>query len=250
MPYRKKTNSTNYKKRVNPFKKVNTSGMIAKQKRATLVKLIKDTQMAESEMKYKSSYVNIGLINHNSVNQYHCWHPSTGVNIMDLIPSQGTTDSSRIGDRIYMKGIKVRGIFSVPWDRRATQLFIYWVPHNSENGNPDTDLFHNISGATILDPLQKKRFPKAKLLASVRLHPNDTYQSPHTSGSDIKTLTTTFWIPINKKAYFNADASLKMSNMNEYGTICLCPYDKTSAGELDNVIIGGQMTGTLYYKDI
>jgi len=248
MVYRKKTSGKKYAKKTQVFGKMNTSKLIAKKRRSNLVKLIKDTQISESEMKYKSSYVNVGELNHNSITQFHCWHPSTGVNIMDLIPSQGTTDTSRIGDRIYLKGIKIRGIFQVPWDRRSTQLFVYWVPHNSEQGDPSSDLFHNISGATILDPLQKKRYPQAKLLTSVRLHSNDTIHAG--ANADIKTLTLEAFIPIDKKAYFNADASLKMPNMKEYGTLCLAPYDKTSALETDNVIIGGTMTGTLYYKDI
>lgn len=248
MVYRKKTSGKKYAKKTQVFGRMNTSKLIAKKRRRNLVKLIKDTQIAESEMKYKSSYVNTGILNHNSVTEFHCWAPSTGVTIMDLIPSQGTTDASRIGDRIYLKGIKIRGIFQVPWDRRSTQLFVYWVPHNSEQGAPASDLFHNISGATILDPLQKKRYPGAKLLTSARLHANDTIHAGATA--DIKTLTIEAFIPLDKKVYFNADASLKMPNMKEYGTLCLAPYDKTSALTTDNVIIGGTMTGTLYYKDI
>ena len=44
MPYRKKTASRSYKKKVNPFKKRSTSGMVAKSKRRELAKLIKDTK--------------------------------------------------------------------------------------------------------------------------------------------------------------------------------------------------------------
>lgn len=250
MPFKNKVT----KKKI--FRKFSPKKMIAKKKRSNLVKLIKDINIAQSEMKYKSSYVNTGVLNHNSVTQFHLWHPSTGETIMDLIPSQGTSDSSRIGDRIFIKGIKIRGMFQIPWDRKSTRLAVYYVPHNSENGDPSSDLFHNISGLTFLDPIQKKRYPKAKLLTVVTSKAID--QSSGTYGgsvgtpeaNDQKTLYINTFININRKAYFNADASLKISNFMEYGTLCLCPFDKTSALSADNVILSGVITGTMYYKDL
>lgn len=238
------------------FRKFSGRKLIAKKKRNNLIKLIKDVNIAQSEMKYKSSYVETGILNHNSVTQFYLWHPSTGEDIMNLMPTQGTTDSSRIGDRIYMKGIKIRGMFQIPWDRRSTRMAVYWCPHNSEQGDPSSDLFHNISGLTFLDPIQKKRFPGAKLLQIVKSPANDTSVGEY-GGSvgtplaeDQKTLYINTYIRLERKAYFNADASLKISNMKEYGSLCLCPFDKASAVSTANIILSGTITGTLYYKDL
>lgn len=254
MPYRKKTSSRAYKARVNPFKKVNTSGMIAKQKRSSLVKLIKDINVAESEMKYKSATIETGVLNHNSVTQFHCWGP-TG-NVFNIMPGQGTTDGTRIGDRIFAKGIVLRSQVQLPWDRKGTRLAIYWVPHNSEQGDPSSDLFHSVSGMTILDPLQKKRYPNAKLVGIYKTEAND--QSTGTYGGSVGTpeagdqkyIFFKAYIPLNKKIYFKADASATPTNMKEYGTFCLAPFDKTLAISSDNVILSGTMNATLYYKDL
>lgn len=254
MVYRKKTSSRSYKSKTNPFKKRNTKGMIAKQKRSQLVRLIKDVQIAESEMKFKTSTIETGVLNHNSVTEFNVWGP-TG-NIFNILPNIGTGDGSRIGDRIHAKGIMLRAQVQLTWDRKSTKLAVYWVPHNSEQGAPSTDLFHNVSGMTILDPLQKKRFPKAKLVGIYKTDPND--QSTGSYGgsngtpqaNDQKVIFFKAYVPLNQKVYFKTDSSNVPTNLNEYGTFCLAPFDKTLAGALDNVILSGTMNATLYYKDI
>lgn len=254
MVYRKKASGKNYKKRTPIFRKVNTSKMVANQKRSNLVRLIKDIQISESEMKYKSATIETGVLNHNSVNQFHCWGPTGSV--MNVMPSQGITDGTRIGDRIYAKGIMLRAQVQLTWDRKSTKLAVYFVPHNSEQGDPSSDLFHNVSGMTILDPLQKKRYPKAKLLGIFKTDAND--QSTGTYGGSVGTPETNDqkviyfkkFIPLDKKVWFKADASSTPTNLEEYGTICLAPFDKTLALSSDNVILSGTINSTLYYKDI
>lgn len=109
---------------------------------------------------------------------------------------------------------------------------------------------------TILDPLQKKRYPKAKLLGIFKTDAND--QSTGTYGGSVGTPETNDqkviyfkkFIPMNKKVWFKADASSTLTNLDEYGTICLAPFDKTLALGTDNVILSGTINATLYYKDI
>lgn len=254
MVYRKKTSGKNYKKRTPIFRKVNTSKMVANQKRSNLVKLIKDIQISESEMKYKSATIETGVLNHNSVTEFNCWGP-TG-NVFNVMPSQGITDGNRIGDRIYAKGIMLRAQVQLTWDRKSTKLAVYWVPHNSEQGAPSTDLFHNISGKTILDPLQKKRFPKAKLIGIYKTEANDqstgsyggTIGTPN--ANDQKVIYFKKFIPLDKKVWFKADASSTPTNLPEYGTFAFAPFDKTLALSTDNVILSGTLNATLYYKDL
>lgn len=254
MVFRKKTGSRAYKARVNPFKRTNAKGMIAKQKRSQLVKLIKDVQIAESEMKFKSSTIETGVLNHNTVTEFNVWGP-TG-NIFNILPNIGTGDGSRIGDRIHAKGIMLRGQVQLAWDRKNTRLGIYWVPHNSEQGAPSTDLFHNVSGMTILDPLSKKRFPKAKLVGIYKTEANDSHTGTYggsvgtPAASDSKIIFFKSYIPMNKKVYFKTDSSNVPTNILEYGTLCLAPFDKTLTLSTDNVILSGTMNATLYYKDI
>lgn len=257
MVYRKKTSTKKYVKKTPVFRKMNASNLIAKKRRSNLVKMIKDINIAESEMKFKSGTVETGVINHNTVAQYHCWGPTgTVIGSTGILPGQGSTDGSRIGDRIYVKGIMLRAQVQLTWDRKSTRLAVYWVPHNSEQGNPSNDLFHNVSGMNLLDPLQKKRYPKAKLIGIFKTDAND--QSTGTYGgtvgtplaSDQKVIYFKRFIPMDKKVYFKADASQTPTNLEEYGTICFAPFEKTLALTTDNVILSGTINATLYYKDI
>ena len=255
MVYRKKTSGKKYAKNTNVFGKMSASKLIAKKRRSNLVRLIKDINIAESEMKYKSASIQTGVLNHNSILELHTWGPSGG-NTFSVMPGQGSTDSSRIGDRIYAKGIMIRAQVQISWDRKGTRLGVYWVPHNSEQGVPTSDLFHSISGMTLLDPLQKKRYPKAKFLGMYKSEANDqhtgsyggTIGEPTVGGQ--KFIYFKKYIPLDKKVWFRADASTQPSNLEEYGTICLCPFDKTLSFSSDNVIMSGTVNATLYYKDI
>ncbi len=130
MVYRKKTTGKSYAKKTPIFRKMNTSGMIQKKKRNNLIKVIKDVQIAESEMKFKSASNNIALPLHNNIYQIHCWGPSGTIN--DVMPAQGVNDGTRIGDRIFMKGIKLRCCFQTGGDRRKRKRAGEWGPQKSE----------------------------------------------------------------------------------------------------------------------
>lgn len=254
MVYRKKTASRSYKKKVNPFRKRNTSGMVAKSKRRELVKLIKDTQISESEMKYKSGTYSVASLNHNNIYEAHLWaFPSSAVALTDIFPSQGTNDGARIGDRIYCKGMLVRGMFQVTGDRRNTSVAIYFVPHNSEQGSAGdyNQLFHNVTGSSMMDSLQKKRFPKAQFLGRYRVKPSDLHFSG-TANIPVNSASIYFkkWINIDKKLYFKADASTNISNLEEYGTLVIAPYQNVNTLSTDTLIVNCDLHCTTYYKDI
>ena len=250
MVYRKKTTGKSYAKKTPIFRKMNTSGMIQKKKRNNLIKVIKDVQIAESEMKFKSASNDIALPLHNNIYQIHCWGPSGTVN--DIMPAQGVNDGTRIGDRIFIKGIKLRCCFQTVGDRLNSKVAVYWVPHNSEDGDPSSDLFHNVTGSVMVDPLQKKRYPRAKYLGMHRVKPADVsfLTSGTTSSANNNDITFDHYVPINKKVWFQADASKKPTNLTEYGTFCFCFYHNYGALITDHVMTGGNVNTTLYYKDI
>ena len=253
MVYRKKTSSRSYKSKINPFKKRNTKGMIAKQKRGQLVKLIKDTQIAESEMKYKSGTLSVLNLYHNNVYEWHLWSPPGSAVGLYTLPGQGPTDGSRIGDRIYVKGFQVRAMFQISGDRRNTSIACYYVPHNSEQGSPGSysDLFHNVTGSSMMDTLQKKKFPGIKFLGRYRVKPSDLWQhgALNTPTSTASIYVNTF-IPINKKVYFKADASTQPTNLKEYGTIVFAPYQNVNTLSTDILSVNCDVHATCYFKDI
>jgi len=240
------------KKNAKPiFRKMNASKVIAKKKRSNLVSLIKQINIKQAERKYKSTTVTTGEMNHNQIYQFHIWGGS-GVTTFDALPGQGNNDATRVGDRILLEGYKVRAIFQIPGDRKTTTVAIYWCPHNSDQGDPSSDLLHNVTGNTMVDPMQKKRYPGAKLIGKYRVKAVD---SEETSGewsnaTNSMPIYCSFWIPINKKVFFIADASTTPSNLKEYGTICIAPYQTYSALATDTIVVDAQLNATAYFKDL
>ncbi|AXH77539.1 MAG: putative capsid protein [Circoviridae sp.] len=249
MPPRK-----NYrKKNAKPiFRKINSSKLIAKKKRSNLVSLIKSININEAEMKYKSGSYSLGNCLHNNIYQVHCWSmPGTGINL-DILPAQGVNDTTRIGDRIFVKGIMLRCCFQTVGDRLNTKIKVFWIPHNSEQGDPSSDLFHNVTGSVMVDPVQKKRYPGIKYLGMHRVKPADVQflTSGTTISANNNDISFSHFIPMNKKVWFKADASKHPSNLKEHGTFAFCFYHNQSAMITDVVMTGGDVNATLYYKDL
>lgn len=244
--------TTKYSAKRNPiFRRINSKSLVAKKRRTNLVKLIKDINVKQSERKYLTKSTPTGALYHNQVYQFHLWGP-TGTTL-DCLPSQGVTDGQRLGDRIMLEGFMIRGLFQVPGDRRNTQINLYFVPHNSEQGNPSSDLFHNVTGSTMVDPIQKKRYPKAIWLGKYRVKPSDMLEKTTAAWGDATNSPCIYvqkFITFNKKVYFNADASIKPSNLSEYGTICVCPYQGWSALATDNIVINADLNATAYFRDL
>ena len=232
------------------FKSMNASALVAKKRRSNLIKTIKDINISMAERKYKSRNVASGGMFHNQIYQFHIWGQSGTV--LDCMPNVGTTDGHRIGDRIYLDGFMLRASFSIAGDRRNTVLAIYYVPHNSDVGNPSNDLFHNVTGSTQIDPVQKKRYPKAIKLGTFRVPPSTQWYlgSNNVVSENTGTITVNKYIKCNKKVFFNADADNIPTNINEYGTLCICPYQNWKTLATDEVVTGGDINVTAYFRDI
>ena len=256
MVFRKKTSRKNYARKTPIFKKINTKNMVAKKRRSNLVRLIKDINISESEMKYKSGTYSTGGMNHNEIYEAHLWaFPGSTYALTDIFPGQGTSDGNRIGDRVYAKGILIRAMFQITGDRRNTSVAIYFVPHNSEQGSAGdyNQLFHNVTGSSMMDTLQKKRFPKARLLGRYRVKPSDLIFQPGIAANHTAQSASIYmkkFIPFNKKLYFKADASTNVSNLEEYGTLVIAPYQNVDTLSTDTIVVNGDIHATLYYKDL
>lgn len=225
---------------------------------ANMTKLIKQIQLKEQETNYNSISPSIGALNHDSINEFKLWSSTTSV-----FPQQGLTDGGRIGDRIFPKGIRVRMALDIPWDRKNVKVKAYYLPYNSDQGNPTTynDLFHNISGNSRLDPIQFKRWKGIKYLGTFKPRDMDastyyTYANAQTGPGAAHEATNTAsiyinrFVKINRKVWFNADGSQQPSNLKENGSILLLPYATINTSTTDNVILSGEGAFTLYYKDI
>lgn len=251
----KKTRKT-YRKRT--YKKKGTSLSTKR-----LVSLIKSVNIRQSETKYKTLSYDWGSMVHGGIYLTDLW--SSTVN---LFPGQNSTDSGRIGDRIVCQGIKIRAIFDIPWDRKNIKLKCFYVPYNTDQGSPDTytNFFHNVTGESRLDPVQKKRYPGLKYLGTYQIEPERAPYYTYSSGtgtpdadvisSNTGTIAFTKWLPMNKNVYFNADASTTPSNIKERGGIVIVPYatlNTSKDGVIlpgDTILLSGKMSATVYFKDL
>lgn len=238
-----------YRKKTTP-KRYGPKKIVQKARARSLVKLIKNINIRQSETKYKSGTIDLGAMYHNEIYQVHCWGP-TG-NVTDSLPSQGTSDVSRVGDRIFLKGVMLRAIFQPVGDRRNTRVIAYWVPHNSEQGSPSDDLFHTVTDNVLIDPVQKKRYPNAVKIGEFSTKPHDVefLTSGTTTSANCPSIYIKKFIPINRKVYFKADASNVPTNLKEYGTVCFCVYQNFNTLATDQCIVGGSINMTCYFKDL
>jgi len=140
-----------------------------------MTKLIKDIQLRKSETKYKSILGPTEALNHDSraINELKLLSNTTKV-----FPGQGTDDGKLmgLGDRIYLRGIRVKMNLDVPFDRKNVKVKAYFVPYNTDQGSPTnySDLFHNITGNNRLDHTACGTAPGTNAGSGVKAS-NDTF---------------------------------------------------------------------------
>lgn len=231
------------------FKKMNSKALVVKKRRSNLVSLIKDINIRQSETKYKSINGLIAAAYHDQIVYVNNWVPGGGAN--NIWPLQGTSDSHRIGDRIVAVGIKYRMAFQIPFDRRNVKCKIWFLPYNSAQGNPTTynEFFHNISGSSMLDPIQTKRWGGLKFLGSHQLKAMDRDQSG--TNTDATMYVSAYMSLNDKKVNFTADSTTDASNMKEQGQILLSFYDTYNTSSVSDIVCTKvNINSTLYFKDL
>jgi len=116
----------------------------------------------------------------------------------------------------------LRGQIEIPYDRRDENCDLYFVQNNTAVGGP-TDVFHNVTGNVLLDPIQSKRFVSVKKLGRYRVKPTDA--GMHSTGSWLadnvitKTIMFKRWVPFRKTVKFVADNTATPTNIPELGTL-------------------------------
>lgn len=203
--------------------------------------------LALSENKHKSISINFGAPIFHDVLAQCIIHNSTSTaapTVTQIV--QGDTNETRNGMEIYTVGIRIRGVFKIPYDRRNVAVKIWWVEHNSAQGDPSVydEFFENITGDGMLDKVEKDRF-NAKLLMNKRLRARDLIA---TAGIDAS-MYYNFWIPFKRKLTFRNGANLPVKGLKEYISLICLAYDTTTSAVTDHVITDNEQLVTLYFKD-
>ena len=221
-------------------------------------KMIKNVQLSQAETNYKSLAVTSSGMKHDLIYSFPLWGPLSSV-----FPTQGTGDDQRVGDRITASSIKIRLCMDVPWDRKNVKVKLYYLPYNSDQGSPTSygSLFNNITGNSMLDPINFKRWKGIQYLGMYRPRDNDaapygTYGGNEGAPGASSLSTNTASIVINKtiklgrKAWFQDGTDQQPSNFRENGTILVLPYATTNTATTDTIIEKMEGAYTLYYKDL
>jgi len=224
----------------------------APQTKEDLVKLIKKTFYKQSETKNKP-------YSHGKVELYHnSGSPASG-RILHLpveldsspqMPLQGTTDITRIGDKINLRGIKVRMLIGQKNDRPNVTFRIV-VIRTSPNEYPNnvSQMFDNVSGNILLDTLNTDRFKvvyskyiKNRIPASSQINVDG---GAAWVGKE-QTFAHRFYLKSARNLSFSADGGNLYSGDRHF--LFVFAYDAYGTLETDNIGYF-QTYSNLFFKD-
>lgn len=170
----------------------------------------------------------------------------------NTLPTQGSTESSRDGNEIYIRGVKLNLLITLPYDRLATKVIMYVFKCNrGVNLLTSYDqIFDNVSANWLLDNVDTGRVKvlyKKIVSCGTKINPN----VPVAGANRELTLARKIWIPINKKMVFQDDTATSGTGNN-------LPYDYVAVfaaydawGSLTSDICAYvKVDAKLYFKDM
>lgn len=210
-------------------------------RQSTSAKTVRSILFKTLETKYKSINFAKTELNHNTLAYL------ANSNIASQLPIQGDGDDQRIGDQMYLTGIKFRMMLGQKADRPNVTFKIWVVEFNSNAGNAnDKNLFfHNISDNVLLDSRQTNRF---KVLKSMTIRSKGTSLEVGETAKE-QTRPLSFWLPMKRKITYLGDASQVITTgMKENIFVLMAAYDAYGTLASDNIAyaVGN---ATYYYKD-
>jgi len=159
-------------------------------------------------------------------------------------PAQGISDVQRIGDKIVMRGIKVRLLLGQKLDRMNVTFKILVVRVNSDQV-PTTvsDLFDNQTGNIMLDSVNTDR---VKVVYHKTIKKNISPQLDVVGGAKELTHFHKFYIRAQRNISYSANTGKDFSGAKHY--LYVFSYDAYGTLVQDNLAYV-QLYSNLYYKD-
>ena len=240
MPPTKKNNKSMRKKQNRNKKNKKQTMSVAKVAKIAKKTMIKQVESKRVDYGYArfAAYHNGGTTGINGCPIYFLTDTA-------YLPMQGTGDSQRIGNDIYAIGWTLRFQINIPSDRLNTKFRVMVLRVNkgySVSGY--TNIFDNITGNIMLDPVDKDRI---KVLKTLYVGAENINPGVPTTGKEI-TLYRKIFIPFNKTIKFYDDGTQQNNLAYDYYLIT-CAYD--TYGSLNSDIVGYiQPWLRLTYKDL
>lgn len=162
--------------------------------------------------------------------------------------SQGTTQFTRIGDKVWAKGLKVKMWLSNKADRSNViyRIFAIAMPPDQVNSNPQNLWSGNVSGANYL--LEMINTDRYKVLYSKMVNVQTTSKF---SGLDTLRETSryhSFYLKFNRIVGYSQDNGTVPKYQKDIIGIGVLAYDATGTTILDN-IASYRLKSRFYFKD-
>lgn len=209
---------------------------------STISKIVNKVILKKAEPKMNTQiYGTLGTtqLYHNSM-QYNVLN---GTNNM---PVQGTTDLTRIGDKINVGGFYIRMLCAHKNDRPNLTWKFYVVSAPKGTGVTYNKFFDNVSGNILLDNPNKDCI---KVLKSITRKCTQGNPSLVIGAGHIQrevTFPVKIWLPYKKTYSFLTDNSTDHNDRDLY--LITFVYDTIGALVTDNVA-SIQIISSMYYKD-
>lgn len=244
----KRTKRTYTRKRKYTTRKSSTK--YAKPTKA-FAKAVKKVILKTHETKKRYTFgISIGTpVNSSTVKTWYGLNPLFHI-------SQGTGDDDRIGDKIHVKGISLKGLFTQvstgarPYPLHLT-VMAWWAKEDQSSGVADPTFssgiypkMKNLSGSNFASIIAFTDTEKTSVVFKRRfLMPTETTSVTGYSLYPEKWLD--MWLPINKTIQYSADNGGYLKGKNLY-----IGYFFDFNGGLADTGFGGTLNMCVYYKDV
>lgn len=206
-------------------------------------KIAKSVLLGKTEQKYFD-------YNHGKLEMNHNSYTLNGVKInmtsTNFLPTQGDTDNSRDGNKIYVSGISVPMMLYTKVDNPNTKFRVIAFKY-AQGYNPFASydsLFDPITNNVMLDRIN----PDLVKIVFDKIVANGKYISNQIA--DEITLFKKFWIPIKRTFTFRADNTQSYNSPSYHYGIVVVGYD-TYGTVNDGTNVGAvQLWQRLYFKDL
>lgn len=206
---------------------------------ATIKKIAKQAVMRTAETKQVDTASSENQLYHNF------WTGSAFENLTNSaqLPAQGTGENQRLGNEIYVSGVKLYLQILLKNDRLNTKVRVLIVKHNPNFGKSTyTDWFDSIMNVMV-DPADKGR----ATVVYDKIHGYRNFNP--TNSTDEVVIFRQIWLPVKEKYVFRDDGAQSLSYTKNTYSIIAMAYDTAGSLTTDNVA-SIKWYSRLFYKDM
>jgi len=247
---RKRTSSTFRAKRAKTGRSTRSRYRFAAKGRSKIARICKKTIFRMTESKSRPHSHGKEEIYHNVRKDF-----VTALNSSFVMPTQGSGDGNRNGDRIFVSGWKVRLVLGQKFDRPNVTWKI-WVLRMGNQIDNLSNCWRAVTGNMLLDPLNMDQVSKVLYTKTIKPASSTMFrQGTILAGIEVpeaeaqtkeQTFARSFWIPYRKEYKFKDDGGT--SHNDNPIVLFIGAYDAFGTATTDNIGYC-QAFSEVFYRD-